>query len=173
MFLWYLICLERNRLHNILSLPGGTHLLGMSFRGTTEEVLDIYCAQLKYQETQPSNGILLSSFDVISKEYFPNFAHWMHSILTRGLSGISVDTYKQLALLIASATELESNPEDLSDIQWNVIGQFIREPRKASKDILGDNNAYPESKGRWGGQKGQREQCEKTIEIFRTITRTE
>jgi Protein of unknown function DUF262 len=169
MFLWYLICLERNSLNNILSMPGGTQHLGIVFRGTTEEVLDIYCAQLKYQETQLGNTSLLSSSNVVFNDYFPSFARWIHSILTMGLSGISVDTYKQLALLIAGANELKSKPENLSNTQWNVIGKFIREPRKASRDILGNNDAYPEPKGRWTGQKGQREQCDKAIDIFRKI----
>ncbi|MCY7337953.1 MAG: hypothetical protein LH613_17365, partial [Chamaesiphon sp.] len=169
MFLWYLICLERNTLNSIVSPLGGTHHLKMVFRGTTEEILDIYCAQLKYQETESGATELLSSSEVIMNERFPVFSHWMHRILSKSLSGINVGNYKQLSLLIAAATELDYQPENLSAAQWNVIGQFIRSPRIASKQILGNYDAYPEPKGRWNGERGQKKQCDKAVQIFAKI----
>jgi Protein of unknown function DUF262 len=169
MFLWYLICLERNHLNSILTTPGGTHHLGIVFRGTTEEALDIYCAQLKYQESESNSEKLVKSFDSIFEDYFVKFASWMHRILSRSLPGASVDTYKQLALFIAGAVELEVSPNNLSNSQWSSIGNFIRRPRQAGREILGNNDAYPEPKGRWGGQRGQKLQCDKAIEIVKKI----
>ena len=97
------------------------------------------------------------------------FANWIHSILYKNLPGVSVSNYKQLSLLIACATELGREPESFNDEQWNLIGNFIREPRKASRDILGSDDAYPEPKGRWNGPKGQKKQCDKTIDIVKRI----
>ncbi|KOR35112.1 hypothetical protein AM228_20135 [Planktothricoides sp. SR001] len=169
MFLWYLVCLERKKLHNLLT-PGGTQHLNIVFRGTTEEVLDIYCAQLKYQESQPEkSNEFVSNLKVISQEYFPPFAEWIKEILSYGLTGVSVDTYKQLALFIAGAVELKVEPKNLSHNQWTSIGNFLRRPRQASKDILKVDDGYPEPKGRWLGKRGQNEQCKKVVEIVKAI----
>lgn len=169
MFLWYLICLERRHLNDILVVPGGTNHLSIVFRGTTEEALDIYCAQLQYQESQKNSLALVLDLATISNQYFPKFAQWMETILSKGLSGISVDTYKQLALFIAGAVETNVVPEDLSNVQWNSIGNFIRRPRQTSRDLLGNSDAYPEPKGRWTGQRGQKQQCDKAVEIVKKI----
>ena len=169
MFLWYLICLERNKLNDLLNSPKGTKHLEITFRGTTEEALDIYCAQLKYQELEKNSPILLSPFDIIERNYFSNFALWIYTIISQGLTGISVDKYKQLALSIAGLVELKVNPDNLSEKQWNLIGNFIRRPRQAGDKILDNNDTYPEAKGRWGGQKGQKKQCDKAVEIVSKI----
>jgi len=169
MFLWYLICLERRKINDILVLPGGTNHLGLVFRGTTEEALDIYCAQLQYQETQNNHVDLVSNLNKISTDYFPKFAQWMYRILSKGLSGISVDTYKQLALFLGGAVENKVLPENLSNVQWNSIGNFIRRPRQAGRDLFDNSDAYPEPKGRWTGQRGQKQQCDKAVEIVKKI----
>ena len=171
MFLWYLICRERHSLNDMCNHPVRTMHLALTCRGTSEEVLDIYCAQLKAQEDKeepaPRIFLLAENFD----DYFLPFAKWIHSILHKNLPGVSVSNYKQLALLIACCTELDREPESFNDKQWNLIGNFIRQPRKASRDILGsgDDDAYPEPKGRWNGPKGQKKQCDKTIDIVQRI----
>ena len=93
----------------------------------------------------------------------------MQFILSRGLPGISVDKYKQLALFIAGAVELNISPQKLTEKQWKKAGEFIRNPRKTGKDVLNDEDGYPEPKGRWGGAKGQKQQCEKTVEIVKIL----
>jgi hypothetical protein len=168
MFLWYLVCLERERLDGLVKR---TKHLTVSFGGLTETALDIYCAQLQHQEL--GKGVddkdILSSFAVISGDYFKQFATWMQFILSRGIPGISVDKYKQLALFIAGAVELNISPKQLTEKQWKKAGEFIRNPRKTGKDVLNDEDGYPEPRGRWGGKKGQQQQCEKTVEIVRRL----
>ena len=168
MFLWYLVCLEREKLDGLVKRP--KHL-PVNFGGLTETALDIYCAQLQYQEL--GKGVedknILSPFKVIHGDYFEQFAIWMQFILSRGLPGISVDKYKQLALFIAGAVELNISPENLTEKQWKKAGEFIRNPRKKGKDVLNDEDGYPEPKGRWGGAKGQKQQCEKTVEIVKIL----
>ncbi|XWK90912.1 MAG: DUF262 domain-containing protein [Phormidium sp.] len=166
MFLWYIICLDRNKLDSILTLPGGITHLKMPFRGSIEESLDIYCAQLKYQEYGGEN--VVSTFNEI-QQCFDQFAYWINQILSRGLAGISVDKYKQLALFIAGAVELKLSPQNLTDQQWNTIGDFIRKPRNKAREILGGKDAYPEPRGKWGGPKGQKIQCDKAVEIVSKI----
>ena len=96
-----------------------TKHLPVTFGGLTETALDIYCAQLQYQEL--GKGVddknILSPFKVIHGDYFEQFAIWMQFILSRGLPGISVDKYKQLALFIAGAVELNISPQKLTEKQ--------------------------------------------------------
>lgn len=168
MFLWYLVCLERERLDGLLKRP--KHL-SVTFGGLTETALDIYCAQLEHQELGKGvNGNnILFSFQAIHGDYFEKFAIWMQFILSRGLPGISVDKYKQLALFIAGAVELNISPKQLTEKQWKKAGEFIRNPRKTGNAVLNDEDGYPEPRGRWGGKKGQQQQCEKTVEIVRRL----
>ncbi len=168
MFLWYLVCLEREKLDGLLKRA--KHLR-VTFGGLTETALDIYCAQLEYQESGKSvdgKNVLLS-FQAIHGDYFEQFAIWMQSILSRGLPGISVDKYKQLALFIAGAVELNISPGTLAEKQWKEAGEFIRNPRKKGNAVLNDEDGYPEPRGRWGGKKGQQQQCEKTVEIVKRL----
>ncbi|NEQ39847.1 MAG: DUF262 domain-containing protein [Okeania sp. SIO3I5] len=165
MFLWYLVCLDRKKLYDLLKDP--SHLK-IRFGGSTENALDIYCAQLKYQDKNQNETLFVSSFDDIQNSYFEKFAKWMEMILSRKSLGITVNKYKQLALFIAGAFELGISPEELSDEQWNKTGDFIRSSRKFGKELLGGDN-YPEPKGLWSGKSGQFRQCEVTVEIVRNI----
>jgi hypothetical protein len=67
MFLWYLICRERHSLDDMCNEPKRTMHLNLTCRGTSEEVLDIYCAQLKAQEDKeepaPQIFLLAENFD--------------------------------------------------------------------------------------------------------------
>jgi hypothetical protein len=166
MFLWYLVCLERLSLDNLLKR--GSHLK-LPFGGQTENALDIYCNQLQYQEFEgKSQTNIIANLDLITGDYFQKFADWMEIILSRTMAGVGVDKYKQIALFIAGAVELNISPLKVSDEQWNLINNFIRKPRETGKKILA-YDGYPEAKGSWGGKRGQKEQCDAAAEIARTI----
>jgi hypothetical protein len=49
-----------------------------------------------------------------------------------------------------------------------LIGQFIRTPREAGQRWL-VGRGYPEQKGRWGGSKGQKTQCDRVVELLEAI----
>ncbi|MGB3508941.1 MAG: hypothetical protein WBA93_06820 [Microcoleaceae cyanobacterium] len=166
MFLWYLVCLERDKLDSLLK--NNTSHLKIRFGGLTENALDIYCSQLKHQELN-ENERLISSFSEIENRYFGEFAKWMNMILTEKSQGISVNKYKHLALFIAGAVELGISPEELSDEQWKLTGEFIRSSRKVGKELLGGDNKYPEPKGLWKGKSGQFRQCDAAVDIARKI----
>lgn len=167
MFLWYLVQLLRSNI-NIL-LDNYTHL-NIKYRGKTEEVLDIFCAHLRYLD---HNGAQTSIPTIGNglEEYIKKFIEKIYMVLTR-MPGISVDKYKQTALLIASMVELNVNNEDINDNQWDSLSQFIRTPRTAGSRWLrasNDGEGYPEPKGRWSGNKGQFAQCEAVTRILTAI----
>jgi hypothetical protein len=144
----------------------------LQFGGQTENALDIYCNQLQYQELEgKSQSQIIASFDRITGDYFQSFAIWINIILSRTISGIGVDKYKQIALFIAGAVELNINPQNVSDKQWALIGDFIRKPRYTGKTMLG-YDGYPEAKGIWGGGRGQKKQCDAAVEISRLILKS-
>ena len=58
----------------------------------------------------------------------------MEIILSRAMAGVGVDKYKQIALFIAGAVELNISPLKVSDEQWNLINNFIRKPRDREKN---------------------------------------
>ncbi|MDY7007947.1 MAG: hypothetical protein SWX82_29420 [Cyanobacteriota bacterium] len=71
MFLWYLVCLDQKKINDLLEDP--SHLK-IRFRRSTENALDIYCAQLKYQDLNKNGILLVSSFNDIQNRYFQEFA---------------------------------------------------------------------------------------------------
>lgn len=168
MFLWYLVMRHRNDLNNLLQNPGMMKHLPLSFRGTTEEALDIYCAQLRY--TDMHKGIQV--FPTVGyglEEEFNHFSVWINALLNYGLPGISVDKYKQTALLIGAAVDCQIKPNDLSPENWDAISEFIRTPRKSGEKWLKDEGGYPEQKGRWTGAKGQKSQCDAAKQLLEKI----
>jgi Protein of unknown function DUF262 len=168
MFLWYLVMRHRNDLDNLLLNSGMMKHLPLSFRGTTEEALDIYCAQLRYTDLQGGIQIFPTLNHGLEDE-FKYFAGWMHTLLNYGLPGISVDKYKQTALLIGAAIDCKLEPNDLSQDTWDAISEFIRTPRKSGEKWLKQEGGYPEQKGKWSGTKGQKAQCDAAKDILSKI----
>jgi hypothetical protein len=74
MFLWYVVAKCRTEIDKILA--NKTHLttnLRLSFRNSTDEVLDIACAQLRFEDANKSEPRLLPDTHVLSNDYFPEF----------------------------------------------------------------------------------------------------
>ena len=166
MFLWYEVMRHRDNLDNLVSSPDQMKHLPVSFRGSTEEVLDIYCAQLQWTDNN-KGATVLPTLGAGLKEEFDAFAGWLAAILGRGMSGLSVDKYKQAALFIAAATELAVQPTAISHDAWDAIADFIRTPRKAGAQWLA--TGWAEQKGRWRGDKGQKAQCDQVVELLGAI----
>ncbi|RKU05489.1 DUF262 domain-containing protein [Candidatus Poribacteria bacterium] len=159
MVLWYLAFLHREKLNQLICSPSSMKHLPLVFHGSTEEALDIYCAQLQFTDTQGGTPVFPTYGDGLEGE-FHNFVEWLDAILRRGLPGISVDKYKQMALLIGAAVELKIDPDQLSHDAWDAIANFIETPRQAGEKWLEKEGGYPESRGRWKGERGQKAQCD-------------
>ena len=80
---------------------------------------------------------------------------------------MSVDKYKQIALLIAALVGSAAEVGDVSDDAWDAFGEFIRTPRQAGRKWL--PTGYPEQKGRWSGESGQYSQCNRACELAEAI----
>lgn len=165
MFLWYLVTAQREALNSLLAVPQQMKHLPIAFRGSTEEALDVYCAQLRW--TDEHGGVEVFPTNTSLQAAFDGFVDWIRVILSRGIPGVSVDKYKQVALLIAALVEQKITPKGLTEDKWDALAEFIRTPRQAGKKWLSDG--YPEQKGRWGGDNGQFAQCKRACELVREI----
>ncbi len=159
MVLWYLAFLHREKLNQLICSPNSMKHLPLVFHGSTEEALDIYCAQLQFTDTQGGTPVFPTYGNGLEGEFY-NFVEWIDAILRRGLPGTSVDKYKQMALLIGAAVELKIDPDQLSHDAWDAIANFIETPRQAGEKWLEKEGGYPESRGRWKGERGQKTQCD-------------
>jgi hypothetical protein len=120
MFLWFLVARYRDKLQSLLGTADSCKHLQLTFRGSTEEALDVFCAQLAHTDRTGKSAGLPTIKDNLSEE-FGNFVVWMKTTLDSGLSGLSVDKYKQMALLLAGAVELDLSPETVTHNQWDAI----------------------------------------------------
>jgi hypothetical protein len=168
MFLWYLVTLSREPLNSLLSTPGQMKHLNLSFRGSTEEALDVYCAQLLW--TDENGGVKVFPSGEQLQDKFDTYADWIERFLERGLSGVSVDKYKQVALLIGALVGGKFQAEQISNDAWDAFGLFARSPREAGKKWL--EGGYPEQKGRWLGKSGQYMQCVQACKLVEKILET-
>jgi hypothetical protein len=170
MFLWYLVQRNRGSLSQFLSTSSMLSHLKLGFRGTTEEALNIYCAQLHYDDQQGSLPIFPSMKDGL-QDAFNDFADWL-SMLLNQFSGMTVDKYKQMALFIGAATELKLDPCSMKEDVLSAVSEFIRTPRKSGERWLASEGGYPEPRGRWTGAKGQEVQCERVVTLLSKIIET-
>lgn len=168
MFLWYLILLHRNKLDKLLLNPNAIKHLPISFRGTTEEALDIFCAQLKYTDEKGGPEIFPTYGSGLENE-LEDFVELIRIILGFNLTGISVDKYKQMGLLIGAIIEIGIDLNTINNDAWDAISEFLRTPRKSGNRWLSGAGGYPEQKGRWRGSKGQKAQCDAVIKIIEKI----
>lgn len=166
MFLWYEVTRHRNSLDNLVSSPDQMKHLPVSFRGSTEEILDIYCAQLEWSDEHGGPKVFPTLGSGLAEE-FAAFANWIEAILGRGMAGLSVDKYKQCSLVVAAGAEPDIDTASVSGDAWDAIAEFIRTPQKAGTKWLPEG--WAEQKGRWRGSKGQNAQCDQVVELLRKI----
>jgi hypothetical protein len=167
MFLWYVTSRCKDKVDQILD--NKDHIikdLNLNFRNSTTEVLDIICAQWRYEyKNELNEPNLLPGLEQLSQEYFPQFVEWWYSIRTQCLSLADVSKYRSIALLIPGLIEAFQHP-NLSYDQWTLIGSFIDNTRKRAGELKID---FPESKGTWSGSRGQRNQLNAYYQVAEAI----
>ena len=163
MFLWYLIGRHRDRVVDLLGDQKAIAELKLHFRGNTDEVLDIFCAQLKQEDSNPEKPRLLPSLDEFKTEMFPHFATWWFHIRRQCGPSASVAKHRAIALLIPSLSRVFGNNTNTpTDTQWGFIGRFLKSSRDTARNVLKVD--FPEPKGKWTSQRRQLEAFDKVVE---------
>lgn len=156
MFMWYIVARTCTAIDTVLG--NKTHLtknLTLSFRNSTDEVLDIVCAELKFEDQNSSTPRLLPDATALATDYFPEFKTWWSWIRQKCATQVQVSRHRAVALLIPGLVSHFTSPTTVSDTQWGWIGKFVSGSRATAAEL---GVAFPESKGRWSGDKGQRAQ---------------
>ncbi len=167
MFLWFLVSTCHRGVDRILD--NRTHIttkLNLSFRNRTDEVLDIVCAELRYEDRSSVSPRLLPNVNELDARYFPIFRNWWNRIRANCVSQVQVGKYRAVALLIP-ALEQHLGESEVTDSQWGWIGKFVSDTRKTANEL---GAPFPESKGRWTGQRGQRSQLDAYYQIAEEIS---
>jgi len=165
-FLWSVVAAQHNKMDDLLKNEGALRMLNCRFSNSMDEALDVCCAQLRYQDQNKQQVNILMTYDEISNHFFPYFQKWVAEILGRRAPTMPVTKHRGLSAVIGAAYLLSCSIDTLNDEQWTSIVEFIRQPSRIANS-RGVN--YPQSKGRWEGGKGYKEQFVAVKEIVRKI----
>ncbi len=163
MFLWYVIARNRSSIDRLLN--NRNHLttnLALTFRNNTDEVLDIVCAELRFEDRNPETPRLFPDATLLRSEYFEEFQRWWTAIRSKCYAQVQVGRHRSVALLIPGLVDFLRTPEALTDDQWGWVGKFVSLSRATAGDL---SVTFPESKGRWTGERGQRAQINAYFEV--------
>jgi hypothetical protein len=167
MFTWYIVAKTKAVLDTVLANKNRlTKNLSLSFRNSTEEVLDILCAELKFEDQNPSEPRLLPDATALAREYFPEFQAWWWAMRMKCSQQVQVSRHRAAALLIPGLASHFDSPSKVSDSQWGWIGKFVSGSRATAGEL---GISFPESKGRWSGDKGQRSQIDAYTQVATKI----
>jgi hypothetical protein len=169
MFMWYIVAKKCPQVDVVLGNKNHlTKNLALTFRNSTDEVLDIVCAQLKFEDQSFSEARLLPDAMALASDYFPEFKMWWSATRMKCATQVQVSRHRAVALLIPGLVKNFSSPSAVSDTQWGWIGKFVSGSRATAAEL---GVIFPESKGRWSGEKGQRAQINAYAEVAEAIAR--
>jgi hypothetical protein len=166
MFLWTLVGIQADITSTLLQNRGAVESVGARYSGIIAEVLDTYCAQLRYQDMHPEKPPLLFTLSEISDLVFPLFQASIDYFLRLAGVSVALGKHRLIANVIAALYRAGTNPKDLPPGKADKIVAFIRAPRDVAKTL--DLN-YPTSKGRWLGDKGYSAQFSAAFNVVQRI----
>ena len=139
--------------------------LNVRFNQSIDEALDVYCAQLNYQDRNSSVPPVLFTADELQNKLFPYFATWIEQLGANGPS-LDVRKHRTVASLVGASYRMKIDPAQFSERKWTKAVEFIRRPAETAAAI---GVEWPQSKGRWDGAKGHRAQLEAASAIAASI----
>ena len=164
MFLWSLMAAQYVELDAIIQNRDALAKLNVRFSQGIDEAMDVYCAQLNYQDRNPSKPPVLFTIDDLRAVVFPHFAEWIAHLGANGPS-LDVRKHRTIASLIGGAYRAGLNAATMSPEQWTKAVEFIRRPVETASQL---GVEWPQSR-RWDGAKGHRAQLEAASHIAAKI----
>lgn len=165
MFLWALMTAQHRELDTLLQNGDALRKLNVSFNKEIDGAMDVYCAQLRYQDTHDALPPILITFGDMRTRFFPAFQTWIGKLGAMGPS-LDVRKYRTVAALIGAGFREGIATDAWSRDQWGRAVEFIRRPTETQAAF---GVEWPQSKGRWDGVKGYRAQMEAACQIVRRI----
>jgi Protein of unknown function DUF262 len=165
-FLWSLVVAQVQALDAIVQNRSALQTLRTHFNRGIDEALDVYCAQLRWQDANSNSPAAVFSFPEMREKYFPFFQDMIKHLLGQKGPSLPVNKHRAVASVIGAAYRAKTNPKMLSEQQWTDLVELVRHPAEMSKRLGFD---WPQSKGRWDGPKGYRAQMEAAQNVVAKI----
>ena len=165
-FLLGLVSAQHDKLNALLGDAQALAKLNIRFNGAMDEALDACVAQLQYQDKNADFPPLLMSFSEIKSKFFPYFEIWIDRLLSKMAPNLPVNKNRMISSVIGAAYRLLIDLDSLSSKQWTGLIEFVRRPQEGAKSAGID---WPQSKGRWDGQKGYRAQFEAIHQVTKKL----
>ena len=140
--------------------------INIRFNGAMNEALDACVAQLQYQDLHQSFPPLLMPLAEIKDKFFPYYERWLLELVARQAPNLPVTKNRMISQVIGSGYTIGLDTGTVSKAAWTGIAEFIRRPQEGAKAV---GIEWPQSKGRWDGQKGYRAQFDAIRETLKKI----
>jgi len=165
-FLQYLMHLNQSQLDYVIR-HNLNNLQIQKFNDSIELASDIYCAQLKYEDENPSVNKILFTFDEIVHS-FVQFQYYFLEV-TQNCKNAKSHKYREVALLIASLVYRNIATTSISQEKWKQINKFLLKPKTVTNNILQNSQPYPKLDGKWSNYKKQFQIATQVIETIATL----
>ena len=166
MFLWSLLAAQYDTVDDIMKDKEHLHVLKQMPPKGIDDVLDVYCAQVQYQDKIHKAPCALMSVDEMEKKFFPHFRDFIHILWSMRAVHLNIQKHRYVANIIGATYREKISPEAITKPQWGKISEFIMHPSDSER-LYGVKCS--ESKGRWDSQTGYRPQMQAASLIIRQI----
>lgn len=153
--LWSMIAAQSEQVDAILTNAAALQKLGTRFNKGIDEVLDVYCAQLRWQDLNPDALPIILTATEIRDAFFPFFQEMIKLVLGRNGPSLPVTKHRLVATLIGAAYAARVPTDALGEQQWTDLVELVRSPTDLARKYGAE---WPQSKGRWDGPRGHRAQ---------------
>ena len=150
-FLWSLISAKYEKLNDILKSPDALQSLNVRFNKGIDESLDAYCAQLAWQDKNSSVPASLFDLSELVDNFFPYYESWIGKLLVQKGPNLNVNKSRMVSSIVGAAYAQKIKIADLTSTHWDRLVEFIRRPKEIAEAA---GCEWPQSKGRWDGQRG-------------------
>lgn len=165
-FLWAMITVDSSKLDALLNNEAALNKLNVRFNRAVDEALDTYCAQLAWQDNNTSMPPIVMTLTEMRDKFFPFFQLWIERLLGEKGTNLNVTKHRAVASLVGAAYAADLDPDKMSATQWTDAVEFVRRTSTVAAKY-GEN--WPQSKGKWDGERGYRAQLEAARRIVAKI----
>lgn len=154
MFLFTVLAAYHAEIDDIIQNGNALTKLGVRFNKSLDEVLDVACAQYRFQDANPDQPPILPTLPELKGRLFPHFAASIEKLTCFGPS-LNVQKNRMMATAIGAVYRRRLDPESLTVDHWGRIVEFVRKTPEIAESV---GEVWPQSRGRWDGPKGHRAQ---------------
>lgn len=148
MYLYYVIARNIKEVGELINSKQIQTAIKLKYDRTNTSVLDLYCAQLQYEEL-PNKAQFLVNIKTLHK-WFVDFELWFNTIKEKKIPSIPLQSSTKIAFFIAAATSTWESPKKVTESEWEQIQIILTKGPGQIKDQLGIELPIP--RGKWPGQ---------------------